>query len=70
MMRYDAIWINNVFLGIVYKKGSFIPLGIKFCSRKRHPITIAISYNASNALFVFSSCSLLHICACPLKLKL
>jgi len=38
-MRYDAIWINNVFLGIVYKKGSFIPLGIKFCSTKRHPIT-------------------------------
>ena len=25
-----AIWINNVFLEIVYKKGSFIPLGIKF----------------------------------------
>ena len=39
MMRYDAIWINNVFLRIVYEKDSFIPLGIKFCSPKRHPIT-------------------------------
>jgi len=39
-MQYDAIWINNVFLGIIYKKGSFIPLGIiKFCFTKRHPIT-------------------------------
>jgi len=41
-MRYNATWINNIFLGIVYKKGSFIPLGIKFCSPKRHPITLSI----------------------------
>jgi len=51
-MRYDASWINNVFLGmflgIVYKKGSFIPLGLrnevllskKASYPKRHPITI------------------------------
>jgi hypothetical protein len=39
-MQYNAIWINNMFLGIVYKKGSFIPLGMNFCSPKKHPITI------------------------------
>jgi len=46
MMQYDAIWTNNVFLGIVYKKGSFIPLEIKFCSPKRHLITALLPTRA------------------------
>jgi hypothetical protein len=63
-MRYDAIWINNVFLGIVYKKGSFIPLGIKFCSTKRHPITLGSERRSLQPLIETSVHHLLSIYLC------